>query len=96
MGFLRVTNLLLLRSEKQAEHSPRQSPQFSFLSDFIDDIIHIFGDSNDVADCLSRPEVEEVNTDQLKFISALTCDPFDLQSNAKAQTSEIKKEMNNV
>ena len=81
---------------KTADHSPRQSRHFSFLSKFIDDIIHISGDSNVFADSLSRPEVEEVSTDQPKFISAATCDPFDLQSIAKAQTSEFKKEMNNV
>ena len=80
---------------KRADHSPRQSRQFSFLSEFIDDIIHISGDSNVVADCLSRHEVEEVSTDQPKFISAVTCDPFDLQSIAKAQTSEFKEEINN-
>ena len=81
---------------KTADYSPRQSRQFSFLLEFIDDIIHNFGDSNIVSDCLSRPEVEEVSTDQPKFISAVTCDNFDLQSIAKAQTSEFKKEMNNV
>ena len=81
---------------KTADHSPRPSRQFSFLSEFIDDIIHFSGDSNVVADCLSRPEVEEVSTDQPKFISAVTSDPFDLQSIAKAHTSEFENEMNNV
>ena len=64
---------------KTADYSPRQSRQFSFLLEFIDDVFHIFGDSNIVSDCLSRPEVEEVSTDQPKFISAVTCDNFDLQ-----------------
>ena len=75
---------------KTADHYSIQSRQFSFLSEFIDDIVHISGDSNVVADCLSRPDNEEVSTDQPKFISAVTCDPFNLQSIAKAQTSEFK------
>ena len=37
---------------KTTNHSPRQSRQFSFLSEFIDDVVHIAGDSNVVADCL--------------------------------------------
>ena len=81
---------------KTADLSPRQSRQFSFLSDFIDDIFHLSGDSNVVADCFSRPEVEEVSTYQPKFISAVTCDLFDLQSIDKTQTSEFKNEMNNI
>ena len=35
---------------KIADHSPKQSRQFSFLSDYIDDILHFSGDSNIVAD----------------------------------------------
>ena len=81
---------------KIADHSLRQSRQFSLLSEFIDDTIYISGDSNFFADCLSRPEVKEVSTDQPKLTSAVTCDPFDLQSIAEAQTSEFKKEMNKV
>ena len=74
---------------KTADHSPRQSRQVWYLSEFIDDIIHDSGESNVVADCLSHPEVEEVSTDQRKFISSVMCDPFDLQSFAKAQRSEF-------
>ena len=51
------------------------------------------GDSNVLADCLSRPQVEEVSTDRPKSISAVTSDPFDSQYIAKAQTPEFKKEI---
>ena len=78
---------------KTTDHSPRQSRQFSFLSEFIDDIVHIAGDSNVVADCLSRPEEEESCVQQPKLISAVTCDPFDLQAIAEAQTQEFQEEM---
>ena len=36
---------------KTTDHSPRQSQQISILSEFIDNIVHIAGDSNVVADC---------------------------------------------
>ena len=78
---------------KTTDHSPRQSRQFSFLSEFIDDIVHIAGDSYVVADCLLRPEEEESCVQQPKLVSAVTFDPFDLQAIAEAQTQEIKEEM---
>ena len=46
-----------------------------------------------VADCLSRPEEEENCVQQPKLVSAVTCDPFDLQAIAETQTQEFKKEM---
>ena len=46
-----------------------------------------------VADCLSRPEEEENCVQQPKLVSAVTCDPFDLQAIAEAQTQKFKEEM---
>ena len=77
---------------KTTDHSPRQSRQFSFLLEFIDNIVHIAGDSNVVAVCLSRPE-EESCVQQPKLVSTVTCDPFDFQAIAEAQTQEFKEEM---
>ena len=69
---------------KTADHSPRKSGQCSFLWEFLDDIVHIAGDSNVVADCLSRHEEGECRVQQPKIVSAVTCDSCDLQATAEA------------
>ena len=63
------------------------------MSEFIDDIVHIAGDSKVVAGCLSRAEEGKSRVQQLKIVSSVTCDPFDLQAIAEAQTQEFKEEM---
>ena len=47
-----------------------------------------------VAHCLLRPEEEEDSCIQpLKIVSAVICDPFDLQTIAEVQSQEFKEEM---
>ena len=46
-----------------------------------------------VADCLSRPEEEDSCIQPLKIVSAVTCDPFDLQTIAEVQSQGFKEEM---
>ena len=73
---------------KSTDHSPRQSRQLSFLSEYIDEMHHISGSDNIVADALSRPEeAEEIS------VAHINCEAFDLASIAASQTPEFKSEM---
>ena len=77
---------------KNTDHSPRQSRQLSLLSEYIDEIQHISGVENIVADTLSRPE-DEIETTKTAPVANITCDYFDLISLATAQTDQFKDEM---
>ena len=50
----------LQRSENNT-NKPRQSRQFSLLAEYIDDIQLISGSTNVVADCLSRPPIDDTS-----------------------------------
>ena len=50
---------------KTTNRSPKQSRQFSFISEFVNEIKHITGRNNNVADALSRVEVESVREEEL-------------------------------
>ena len=67
---------------KSSGHSPRQTRQLSFLSEFIDDIQHLSGCDNVVADTLSRPSVGSVSVDI-----------FDLPAIAAAQDADFRTAM---
>ena len=43
--------------QKSEKHSPRQTRQLDYIGQFTTDIIHIPGESNEVADALSRLDV---------------------------------------
>lgn len=76
---------------KNTDHSPRQSRHLSTLSEFIDDIQHIAGAENIVADTLSRPELSEEIT-----VNQIASDVFDLSAIAAAQTPEFHDEMTTI
>ena len=78
---------------KTTDNSPQQSRQFSFLSEFFDDIVHTANDSKVVADCLSRPEEENSPLQQPKTVSAVTGYPFALHAIAEARTQDVEEEI---
>ena len=59
----------------QADKSPRQIRQLSYISEFTSDVRHISGKSNVVADALSR--VDAVNVPAVDY-NALACSAMSL------------------
>ena len=66
-------------------NSDKQQRQMSLVAEYVADIVYIRGKNNVVADCLSRPEVSEVN--------AVNVDLVDLP--ALAEQQEIDTEIEN-
>jgi cleavage and polyadenylation specificity factor subunit 1 len=76
--------------KKHAGHSPRQTRHLSLLAEYIDEIHHIAGDENIVADALSRPS--DVDFPEIT-IGSVQIDIFDLPAIAALQTDEFKESM---
>lgn len=75
---------------KKSSTHPRQHRHLSFLAEFVDEIVHVPGAENVVADALSRPPT--VATDPVTppdesaaVVSAVAVDAYDLASMAEAQ-----------
>ena len=58
-------------------HSPRQARQLSFIAEYIDEIHHLSGSENIVADCLSRPPSDD-SKEPSQNPSSVYIDVFDL------------------
>ena len=65
---------------KSESVNPRQHRQLSFLSEFVDAVEYIPGETNVVADALSRP-----NSDPVSEVSAITSHVFELSETANEQ-----------
>ncbi|MEO1438418.1 MAG: RNase H-like domain-containing protein, partial [Bacteroidota bacterium] len=74
---------------KQSGHSPRQTRQLSLLSEFIDEVIHVAGKENVVADTLSRPDGDFSPKLNVRVNSVLV-DVFDLPHIAGLQDTTFK------
>jgi cleavage and polyadenylation specificity factor subunit 1 len=74
--------------KKNSAHSPRQTRQLSLLAEYIDDVHHIAGCENVVADALSRPSDSKQAT-----VASVTLDVYDLPSIAAMQTPEFKDQI---
>lgn len=59
--------------------SPKQSRQLSFLAEYVDQVIYVKGQSNIVADCLSRPNAK---------LASVSIDLFDLENLADEQEKD--------
>ena len=85
---------LIFAFRKQTSSSPRQARQLSLLSEYIDDIVHLSGKDNVVADCLSRdtpvnaPEVPSNST-----VASIQLDAFDLPEISRLQTPDFCADM---
>ena len=75
-------------------HSPRQARQISFISDYIDEIHHLSGSENIVADGLSRPPSVYIK-EQSQIVSSVYIDVFDLPELAKRQSEDFNTQMIN-
>ena len=74
-------------------NNPRQSRQFSLLAEYIDDIQHISGSTNIVADCLSRPPTANALT--VASLSTISVDTYDLPRIASLQDTSFQQQMSN-
>ena len=78
-------------------HSPRQARQLSFIAEiaeYIDEIHHLSGSENIVADCLSRPP--SVDTlEQSQIVSSVYINVFDLPELAKRRSEDFRTQMIN-
>ena len=75
-------------------HSPRQARQISFIAEYIDEIHHLSGSENIVADCLSRPPSVDTK-EQSQIVSGVYIDVFDLPEVAKRQSEDFRTHMIN-
>jgi len=73
------------------DNSPKQCRQLSFLAEYIDDVIHVKGSANVVADALSRAPPEECNA-----LSTSAIDTLDLPGIARAQINDIQSMITNT
>ena len=71
-----------LRPIASNNHSPRNARQISFIAEYIDEIHHLSGSENIVADCLSRPQSVDTK-EQSRIVSSVYIDVFDLPELAK-------------
>ena len=68
-------------------NSDRQQRHLSFISEYVNDIVHIRGNQNVVADCLSRPTINAINLD--------VCDLTEI-ANSQINDSEIDNYKNKL
>ena len=73
-------------------NNPRQSRQFSLLAEYIDEIQHISGSTNVVADCLSRPSTDNTSL-TVASTSTVSIDTYDLPRIASLQDTSFQQEM---
>ena len=67
------------RTSASNNHSPRRARQISFIAESIDEIHHLSGSENIVADCLSRPPSVDTK-EQSQIVSSVYIDVFDIES----------------
>ena len=75
-------------------HSPRQARKISFIAEYIDEIHHLSGSENIVADCLSRPSSVDTK-EQSQIVSSVYINVFDLPELAKRQSEDFRTQMIN-
>ena len=70
-------------------NNPRQSRQFSLLAEYIEEIQHISGSTNVVADCLSRPPTDDTSL-TVASTSTVSIDTYDLPRIASLQDTSFQ------
>ena len=73
-------------------NNPRQSRQFSLLAEYIDELQHISGSTNVVADCLSRPPTDDTSL-TVASTSTVSIDTYDLPRIASLQDTSFQQQM---
>ena len=73
-------------------NNPRQARQFSLLAEYIDEIQHISGSTNVVADCLSRPPPDDTSL-TVASTSTVSIDTYDLPRIASLQDTSFQQQM---
>ena len=71
---------------------PQQSRQFSLLAEYIDEIQHISGSTNVVADCFSRPPTDDTSL-TVASTSTVSIDTYDLPRIASLQDTSFQQQM---
>lgn len=81
------------KSHRTTNHSPRQERHFSYLAQFVSDIVHVAGHSNVVADTLSRniEESDIISTSHVAIDSLDLADLIAAQENETFDKSGLKK-----
>ena len=69
-------------------HSPRQARQISFKAEYIDEIHHLSGSENIVANCLSRPPSVDTK-EPSQIVSSVYIDVFDLPKKQRKDNQKI-------
>ena len=73
-------------------NNPRQSRRFSLLAEYIDEIQHISGSTNVVADCFSRPPIDDTSL-TVASTSTVSMDTYDLPRIASLQDTSFQQQM---
>ena len=78
----------------RTEKSPRQSRQLDFISQFTADVRYIKGNENTVADTLSRPNIDSVDTQKIDLKTIIDAQQSDEELKKLLSSSEANNSFN--